>query len=90
MWLSNNLYLMLTVAFIEMARSMLPLVTLLALWVSNVEIPSRLQIMAVSLTGIGCAISAYGEVSVSSLWFVPMHHGIGEGNTFFVLLHAFN
>jgi hypothetical protein len=37
-WLSNLLYLYLTVAFIEMARALLPLITLLALWVAQVSI----------------------------------------------------
>jgi hypothetical protein len=62
---SHNETLMLQpkVAFIEMARAMLPLVTLLALWVSAVEVPTREHIHAVSLTGLGCAAAAYGEAS---------------------------
>lgn len=67
MWLSNNLYLLLTVAFIEMARSSLPLVTLLGLWAVRVEIPTWEHIQAVSLTGLGCAISAFGEVALTAL-----------------------
>eukprot|EP00199_Chlamydomonas_sp_CCMP681_P004904 CAMPEP_0119102804 /NCGR_PEP_ID=MMETSP1180-20130426/1424_1 /TAXON_ID=3052 ORGANISM="Chlamydomonas cf sp, Strain CCMP681" /NCGR_SAMPLE_ID=MMETSP1180 /ASSEMBLY_ACC=CAM_ASM_000741 /LENGTH=122 /DNA_ID=CAMNT_0007087157 /DNA_START=149 /DNA_END=513 /DNA_ORIENTATION=- len=64
LWISNQLYLLLTVSFIEMARSLLPLFTLLALWAAKVEIPTNEHIQAVSLTGIGCGISAYGEVAL--------------------------
>ncbi|GFH30069.1 TPT domain-containing protein, partial [Haematococcus lacustris] len=60
-WLSNKLYTLLTVAFIEMARAMLPLITLAALWLASLETPTLEHIKAVSLTGVGCAISAYGE-----------------------------
>ncbi len=50
------------VAFIEMARAGLPLFTLLGLWAARVEIPTNEHIQAVSLSGVGCGISAYGEV----------------------------
>ncbi|GFH28487.1 TPT domain-containing protein, partial [Haematococcus lacustris] len=69
-WLSNKLYTLLTVAFIEMARAMLPLITLAALWLASLETPTLEHIKAVSLTGVGCAISAYGEVALSTLGLI--------------------
>eukprot|EP00199_Chlamydomonas_sp_CCMP681_P006641 CAMPEP_0119102752 /NCGR_PEP_ID=MMETSP1180-20130426/1381_1 /TAXON_ID=3052 ORGANISM="Chlamydomonas cf sp, Strain CCMP681" /NCGR_SAMPLE_ID=MMETSP1180 /ASSEMBLY_ACC=CAM_ASM_000741 /LENGTH=296 /DNA_ID=CAMNT_0007087083 /DNA_START=146 /DNA_END=1036 /DNA_ORIENTATION=+ len=70
LWVSNQLYLLLTVSFIEMARSLMPLFTVLALWAAKVEIPTNEHIQAVSLTGVGCGISAYGEVALSSLGLI--------------------
>ncbi|KAJ9506174.1 hypothetical protein QJQ45_002394 [Haematococcus lacustris] len=58
------------VAFIEMARAMLPLITLAALWLASLETPTLEHIKAVSLTGVGCAISAYGEVALSTLGLI--------------------
>jgi|LauGreStaDraftv2_3_1035109.scaffolds.fasta_scaffold760051_1 drug/metabolite transporter (DMT)-like permease len=62
MCLSNSLYLYLTVSFIEMLRAMLPLFIMIALYVTGLEKPTWTLVKAVSLTGLGCLISAYGEV----------------------------
>lgn len=59
-------YLLLTVAFIEMCRALLPLFIMLALYLSSLETPSVSMVKAVSLTGFGCMIAAYGEVHLSA------------------------
>jgi hypothetical protein len=45
-----------------MARAAMPLLTLIALWLCGLESPGIGRVLAVMLTGIGCCISAYGEV----------------------------
>mmetsp|Transcript_28892 Transcript_28892/g.73758 ORF Transcript_28892/g.73758 Transcript_28892/m.73758 type:complete len:342 (-) Transcript_28892:471-1496(-) len=67
MWTSNQLYLLLTVAFIEMARSLLPLFTMLALYMAALEVPTSETVRAVLLTAVGCAMSAYGELALTFL-----------------------
>ncbi|KAF5839607.1 hypothetical protein DUNSADRAFT_386 [Dunaliella salina] len=69
-FLSNNLYLLLTVSFIEMARSTLPLFTLGALYLAGLEHPNSQLIRSVLLIVVGCSISAYGEVKLSALGVV--------------------
>ena len=64
MWLSNSLYLLLTVAFIEMCRALLPLFVMTSLYLTGLETPTATLVKAVALTGLGCLISAYGEVCV--------------------------
>lgn len=65
--LGNSLYLYLTVAFIEMSRASLPITTMVALWLARVETPTNAVIKAVSVTAVGCAIAAYGEVHLNTI-----------------------
>mmetsp|Transcript_38916 Transcript_38916/g.86567 ORF Transcript_38916/g.86567 Transcript_38916/m.86567 type:complete len:345 (+) Transcript_38916:147-1181(+) len=67
MWLSNSLYLYLTVAFIEMCRALLPVFIMLALHFAGLESPTVDIVKAVALTAVGCALSAYGEVRLSTI-----------------------
>ncbi|PNG99547.1 putative sugar phosphate/phosphate translocator [Tetrabaena socialis] len=60
-------YFYLTIAFIEMSRASVPITTMIALWVARLEIPTTGIIRAVSVTGIGSAIAAFGEVHLSSI-----------------------
>eukprot|EP00798_Chlamydomonas_sp_ICE-L_P006458 gene6458-3091_t len=64
-WLSNGLYIYLTLSFIEMARATLPLFTMIALHFSGLETPTLSMVKAVVLTTVGCAVAAYGEVHLS-------------------------
>eukprot|EP00798_Chlamydomonas_sp_ICE-L_P019399 gene19399-26052_t len=64
-WLSNTLYLYLTVSFIEMARASLPLFTLLALHFSKLETPAIAGVKAVCLAAMGCCIVASVEVHLT-------------------------
>ena len=65
MWLSNQMYLLLTVAFIEMTRALYPVFTMLALYLTGLESVTPETVKAVVLTAFGCAIAAYGEIGVS-------------------------
>lgn len=53
---------LLQVAFMEMARSTLPLFVMLATFLAGLETPTSQLVKAVFLTAIGCGVSAYGEV----------------------------
>lgn len=72
LFLGNLVYLHLTVAFIEVARSSMPLLTLLGLWMTKLEIPNRYMVLAVTLTTIGCAIAATGEVGLNPIGVICM------------------
>ncbi len=50
-----------------MCRAMLPLFIMLALYLASLETPTSTMVRAVGLTGVGCMISAYGEVHLSSI-----------------------
>eukprot|EP00798_Chlamydomonas_sp_ICE-L_P015181 gene15181-21254_t len=67
LWISNGLYLFLTVAFIEMARSALPLFVMIALHCSGLETPTTNVVMAVGVTSVGCAVSAFGELGLTTI-----------------------
>lgn len=62
-----QLYIYLTVAFLEMSRAALPVIVMLMLWVTRVEVPTPTIIKAVSLTAVGCAVAAYGEMHLQLL-----------------------
>lgn len=66
----TQLYLYLTVAFLEMTRASLPVIVMIALWVTGIEIPSSTVVRAVMLTAVGCAIAAYGEMHLTFLGVV--------------------
>ncbi|EFJ49182.1 hypothetical protein VOLCADRAFT_104385 [Volvox carteri f. nagariensis] len=65
LFLGNQMYFFLTVAFIEMSRASLPVTTMIALWLARLETPTAAVIRAVCLTAVGCAIAAYGEVHLT-------------------------
>ncbi|GLC43580.1 hypothetical protein PLESTB_000396100 [Pleodorina starrii] len=65
LFLGNQMYFYLTVAFIEMSRASLPVTTMVALWLARLETPTAAVIRAVCVTAVGCAIAAYGEVHLT-------------------------
>ncbi|KXZ48371.1 hypothetical protein GPECTOR_28g778 [Gonium pectorale] len=65
LFLGNQMYFYLTVAFIEMSRASLPVTTMVALWLARLETPTAAVIRAVCLTAVGCAVAAYGEVHLT-------------------------
>eukprot|EP00798_Chlamydomonas_sp_ICE-L_P013238 gene13238-19074_t len=67
LWLGNGLYLFLTVAFIEMARSAMPLFVMIALHCTGLESPTTSVVMAVGITSVGCAVSAFGELGLTTI-----------------------
>ncbi|GFR50579.1 hypothetical protein Agub_g12853 [Astrephomene gubernaculifera] len=65
LFLGNQMYFYLTVAFIEMSRASLPVTTMVALWLARLETPTASVIRAVCLTALGCGVAAYGEVHLT-------------------------
>lgn len=63
----TQLYIYLTVAFLEMSRAALPVIVMLMLWASRIEVPTPTITRAVLLTAAGCAIAAYGEMHLNLL-----------------------
>ncbi|KAG2449545.1 hypothetical protein HYH02_005687 [Chlamydomonas schloesseri] len=65
LWLGNTMYFYLTVAFIEMSRASMPVLTMIALWVTGMEFPTQQVVAAVSVVAVGSAIAAYGEIALT-------------------------
>lgn len=66
LWLGNALCLHLTIAFIEMCRSLMPLFVLTSLFIFGMETPTRPAVYAVLITAVGCMVSAYGEIHLTT------------------------
>lgn len=65
LWTGNEVYLYLTVAFIQMLKAFTPVITMIALFIARLEDPTATMILSVLLTASGTAIAAYGEVNMS-------------------------
>mmetsp|Transcript_10735 Transcript_10735/g.18672 ORF Transcript_10735/g.18672 Transcript_10735/m.18672 type:complete len:347 (-) Transcript_10735:641-1681(-) len=65
LWTGNEVYLYLSVAFIQMLKAFTPVITMLCLFMAGLEDPTRAMIMSVLLTAGGTALAAYGEVNLS-------------------------
>ena len=68
----NLVYLHLTVSFIQILKSFTPVITMLALFVARLEVPSRRLIFSVCIIAAGTAIASMGEVNFSVLGVVIM------------------
>ena len=58
----NQVYLYLTVAFIQMLKAFTPVITMFALFLARLEEPTAKMIAAVCSVAAGTALAAYGEV----------------------------
>lgn len=65
LYLANEVYLHLTVAFIQMLRSFSPVILMAALVVSKLEEPSRKMVLSILIIAFGTAMAAYGELHMS-------------------------
>ena len=65
LWTGNEVYLYLTVAFIQMLKAFTPVITMLCLFIARLEDPTQQMILSVVLTASGTALAAYGEVNLS-------------------------
>ncbi|GLC37079.1 hypothetical protein PLESTB_001393700 [Pleodorina starrii] len=65
LWTGNEVYLHLTVAFIQMLKALNPVITMICLFVAGLETPNRQIILSVLLTALGTAAAAYGEVNLN-------------------------
>ncbi|KAG1666513.1 hypothetical protein FOA52_014410 [Chlamydomonas sp. UWO 241] len=67
LWCGNEVYLHLTVAFIQMLKAFVPVMVMTMLFVARLEDPTRKIIASVVITAAGTAIAAYGEVNFSAV-----------------------
>ncbi|KAG2422641.1 hypothetical protein HXX76_015879 [Chlamydomonas incerta] len=72
LWTGNEVYLYLTVAFIQMLKAFTPVVTMVCLFIAGLEDPTRAMVASVLLTATGTAVAAYGEVRMSVVGLVLM------------------
>jgi len=72
LWTGNEVYLYLTVAFIQMLKAFTPVITMLALFIARLEDPTYKMILSVLLTAGGTALAAYGEVNNSVVGLIFM------------------
>ncbi|PNH04174.1 putative sugar phosphate/phosphate translocator [Tetrabaena socialis] len=72
LWMGNEVYLYLNVAFIQMLKAFTPVVTMTCLFASGLESPTRAMIASVLLTALGTAAAAYGELRMSVVGLVLM------------------
>ncbi|GFR48613.1 hypothetical protein Agub_g10525, partial [Astrephomene gubernaculifera] len=72
LWTGNQVYLYLTVAFIQMLKAFTPVVTMVCLFIARLEDPTRPMIASVLFTALGTAAAAYGEVRMSVVGLILM------------------
>ncbi|KAG7674874.1 putative sugar phosphate/phosphate translocator [Nannochloris sp. 'desiccata'] len=68
----NLVYLHLTVSFIQILKSFTPVITMLALFIAQLETPTKRLIWSVSVIAAGTAIASIGEVNFSALGVLIM------------------
>ncbi|CAD7700496.1 unnamed protein product [Ostreobium quekettii] len=61
----NLVYMHLTVAFIQMLKSLTPVVTMAMLFAARLETPTKWMIYSVFVVAFGTALASYGEVGMS-------------------------
>ncbi|GIL92403.1 hypothetical protein Vretimale_6473 [Volvox reticuliferus] len=68
----NMGYLYLTVAFVQMLKAFCPVVTMILLFVAQLETASRKLVAAVTLIAVGVALASYGELNMSLIGLTAM------------------
>jgi drug/metabolite transporter (DMT)-like permease len=63
----NLVYLHLSVAFIQMLKSLMPIVTMVVLFLAGLETPTLRVILAVSVITAGTALASVGELNYSAI-----------------------
>ncbi|GFR40576.1 hypothetical protein Agub_g1156 [Astrephomene gubernaculifera] len=72
LWTGNEVYLHLTVAFIQMLKAFTPVITMICLITAKLEYPTRAMVASVLLTALGTATAAYGEVRMNIVGILLM------------------
>jgi len=68
----NLVYLHLTVSFIQILKSFTPVITMLALFIAQLETPTKRLIWSVSVIAVGTSIASLGELNFSALGVLIM------------------
>jgi hypothetical protein len=68
----NLVYLHLTVSFIQILKSFTPVITMLALFIAQLEAPTKRLIWSVCVIAAGTAIASVGELNFSALGVLIM------------------
>ncbi|KAK9865387.1 hypothetical protein WJX84_008174 [Apatococcus fuscideae] len=68
----NVVYLYLTVSFIQMLKAFTPIITMIALFMAALEVPTRQLISSVLLIALGTAIASYGEINLNIIGVICM------------------
>lgn len=68
----NQVYLYLSLSFVQMLKAFTPVVTMVALFISRLEDPTASLIWSVILVAVGTALAAYGEVNLSWIGLLCM------------------
>lgn len=72
LWLGNLVYLYLSVSLIQMLKCLTPVITMIALYVSNLEHPTQKMVLSVVLIAFGTAVASFGAVDASLLGMLIM------------------
>ena len=68
----NELYLFMSVSFIQMLKAAVPCVTMMVLVGANLEKPHRVTVLGVAILTFGTALAAYGEIAFQWIGVVMM------------------
>ena len=83
---SNQAYLYLSVAFIQMVKASTPVAVLIASWILAVEEPSLTKLGNVSAIVVGVVIASYGEIEFHVVGFIFQAFGIAFEATRLVMV----
>lgn len=83
---SNQAYLYLSVAFIQMLKAVTPVAVLIASWILAVEEPNLRKLGNVSAIVIGVVIASYGEIEFRMIGFIFQAFGIAFEATRLVMV----
>lgn len=72
LWLGNLVYLHLSVSLIQMLKCLTPVITMMALYISQLEHPTPKMVVSVVLIALGTAVASYGALDASTLGMLIM------------------
>jgi len=72
LWLGNLVYLYLSVSLIQMLKCLTPVITMIALYVFQLEQPTQKMVVSVVLIALGTGVASFGAVDASLLGMLIM------------------